>query len=338
MPRSLIRTEFASAVSQVALEHNIEPGVVLDSIKAAILAAYRRDAREQKVPLEEEENYEVELNPQNGEAGIFLRQGKKRKEVTPAGNFGRIAALTAKQVILQKIREAEKEAILGEYGRRIGTLVTGLILRFDNRSVVVDIGKTEGVMPLEEQIPVERYRLNLRLGFLVKEIREGPKGAQIILSRADKLFLKDLFKREVPEVSNGSVEIKVIAREAGERSKVAVFSNRPGVDPVGSCVGQKGIRVQAVISELGGEKIDIIQYSDEAEKFILAALAPAQNLEIKVFKKNKEAQVVAPDDQLSLAIGRDGQNVRLATKLTGYKIDIKGKTAKEKKPKKKAKI
>jgi len=329
MARSLVRTEFAAAVTQVAAEHGIDPEVVLDSIKEAIVAAYHREAREQKMVLGEEENYQTELDPQSGEARIYRLKGKKKEDVTPAG-FGRIAALTAKQVILQKIREAEKSAVLTEYEKRTGSLVTGLILRFDNKNVIVDIGKTEGVMPPEEQIPPERYRPNQRLCFYLKEIRQGPKGSQIILSRADKGLVENLFSREVPEVANGSVEIKVVAREPGERIKIAVFSNRPGVDPVGSCVGQKGVRVQAVIAELQGEKIDVIQYNEDPEKFILAALAPAEDLEITVLKTKKEARVIAPDDQLSLAIGRDGQNVRLASRLTGYKIDIKGKTKKKK--------
>lgn len=315
------RTEFASALNQICAERGIEPEVVLGTIKEAIVAAYRRD-----FGLEDGHEYEVEINPETGETKLFSwPEGKKKekKDITPPG-FGRIAAQVAKQVLLQKIREAEKTAILDEYSKRIGTLVNGLVLRFDGPNVIVDIGKAEGVMPPQEQVRAEKYRLNQRLTFFIKDIRDSVRGREVVVSRADKGLVEALFRREVPEVASGAVEIKAIAREAGNRSKIAVSSTRVGVDPVGSCVGQKGVRVQAVINELEGEKIDVIQYSDDLEKFIIAALSPAEGVKVKVDEKKKTATVNVPDNQLSLAIGAEGQNVRLAAKLTGYKIDIKG--------------
>jgi len=315
------RTEFASALNQVCAERGIEPEVVLGTIKEAIVAAYRRD-----FGLEDEHEYEAEINPETGETRLFSwpeGKKKKKKDITPPG-FGRIAAQVAKQVLLQKIREAEKTAILDEYSKRIGTLVNGLVLRFDGPNVIVDIGKTEGVMPPQEQVRAEKYRLNQRLTFFIKDIRDSARGREVLVSRADKGLVEALFRREVPEVASGAVEIKAIAREPGNRSKIAVSSTRVGVDPVGSCVGQKGVRVQAVINELEGEKIDVIQHSDDLEKFVVAALSPAEGVKVELDKKKETAKVTVPDDQLSLAIGAKGQNVRLAAKLTGYKIDIKG--------------
>ena len=313
---AIVRSEFALALNQVATERGIDPAVVVETIKAAILAAYRKD-----YGTTELETLTVELNPDNGEAKIF----KDGKNITPPG-FGRIAAQTAKQVILQRIREAEKQAVLSDYQEKIGAIAPGMILRFDGPNVVVDIGRTQAVMPVSEQNPAERYHLNQRLTFYIEGIRETMRGNEIIVSRAHKGLVEGLFKREVPEVAQGSVELRVVAREAGNRTKVAVYSTAPGVDPVGSCVGQKGVRVQAVITELGGnEKVDIIQWSDDMKLFIMAALAPAKDMEVVLNEKKQAAEVAVPDDQLSLAIGRDGGNVRLAAKLTGWKIDIKGK-------------
>jgi N utilization substance protein A len=315
------RTEFASALNQICAEHGIEIDVVLESIKEALLAAYRRD-----FGMEEETNYEAEINKETGETHLYLL-GKKKKEVTPPG-FGRIAAQVAKQVLIQKIREAEKSSILNEYAKRVGSLVSGRIIRFDGPQVIVDIDRTEAIMLKAEQVLPENYKISQRLTFYIKGIEELGKGQQIIVSRADKNLVEGLFKREVPEVASGVVKIKEIAREAGNRSKIAVFSTQAGVDPVGSCVGQKGVRVQAVINELNGEKIDIIQHSEDISKFIAAALSPAEKIKVEVDEKKKTAVVTVPEDQLSLAIGRDGQNVRLAVKLTGYKIDIKGEKEK----------
>lgn len=314
------RTEFASAINQVAHERNLDPAVILDTIKQAIVAAFKKD---HPASFKEEAAYEVELDGQSGEAIIYEVAEGGRQNVTPPG-YGRIATQTAKQVILQKIREAEKEAIIAEYEKRLGTLVNGMVLRFMGNEVVVDIGKAEAVMPPAEQVYSEDYRVNQRLVFYLDSIREGIRGREIVVSRANTSLIKELFRREVPEVNSTAVEIKAIARDPGSRTKIAVYSHQSGVDPVGSCVGQKGVRVQAVIGELNGEKIDIVQYSDDIEKFVTAALSPTTGLKVVVNNKKKVAQVTAPADQLSLAIGRDGQNAKLAGKLTGYHIDIRG--------------
>lgn len=327
------RTEFTSALNQICSEHGIEPETVIQSIKEALVAAYRRD-----FGLKDEHEYEVEVDRETGGTKIFSwpeKKKKSKKDITPPG-FGRIAAQVAKQVLLQKIREAEKTAVLEEYSKRIGTLVNGMVLRFDGPNIVVDIGKTEGVMWPKEQVRQENYRLNQRLTFYIEGIRETPKGQQVTVSRAHGGLVESLFRREVPEVSSGAVEVKAIAREPGVRTKIAFLSKQAGVDPVGSCVGQKGIRVQSVINELNGEKIDVIQYSDDPAKFITAALSPAEKVEVSLDEKKKVATVTVPEDQLSLAIGREGQNVRLAAKLTGYKIDLKGADEGKKAVKKKA--
>lgn len=310
------RSEFALALNQVAAERGIDAGVVLETVRQAILAAFRKDH-----PGIEVEEYEVRLNSDNGEAQIYHQS----VDVTPPG-FGRIAAQTAKQVILQKIREAEKSAIITDFSARIGTIVNSMVLRFDGPNVIFDIVKAEAVMPALEQIGNEHYRLNQRLAVYISEIKEGPRGSEIIVSRSHKGFITALLKREVPEVAQGSVVVKEIAREPGSRAKVAVYSTQSGVDPVGSCVGQKGVRIQAVINELGGsEKIDVIQWNEDISRLIASALSPAKELSVTLDEEKKEAYVVASDDQLSLAIGREGQNVRLASKLTGYKIEIRGK-------------
>jgi len=322
------RTEFAAALAQVAAERGIDPSQVLESIKLAILTAYKKD-----YGTKDDYEYEVEVDPQTGESHLFAwpaDKPKKREEITPAG-FGRIAAQQARNIIVQKIREAEKNSILEEYEKRIGTLVNGMILRFEGDNILVDLGKGEAIMPPQEQNRGESYRLNMRLVFYLEGIRETMKGRQIIVSRSHEGLVIGLFRREVPEVASGAVEVRAIAREAGSRTKIAVFSKQTGVDPVGSCVGQKGVRVQAVINELSGEKIDIIQYNEDLQKFILAALAPAENLAIEINEEKKAALVLAPEDQLSLAIGKGGQNVRLAMKLTGYKIDIESKEARAEK-------
>lgn len=318
------RTEFAQALKAIATERGLEADVILDTIKQAIVAAYRRDVKENEEETEDLE-FDVDINPINGEAKIFSwPEGKpeKKKDVTPPG-FGRIAAQTAKQVIHQKIREAEKDSIMQDFGKRVGTLISGMILRFDGPDVRVDLGRAEGIMSAAERVPNERLSPNQRLTFLLKEINEDtPKGKQIILSRADPEFVKKLFKREVPEVASGSVEVKVIAREAGVRTKIAVSSNQSGVDPVGSCVGQKGVRVQAVTNELGGERVDIVPWSDDASELIKASLSPAEGLSVTLDEKKETARVEAPEDQLSLAIGKDGQNARLTSKLTGWRIEV----------------
>ena len=315
------RSEFALALNQVANERGVDVSIVLETVKNAILAAYKKDH-----PGIEIETYSTTLDKNTGEARIFCDD----KDVTPPG-FGRIAAQTARQVILQKIREKEKEAIFADYRLRIGTIVNGRVLRFAGQNVIVDIGKTEAVMPPLEQIPNERCHLNQRLTVYVLEIREGIRGEEIIVSRGSPGLLQGLFGREVPEVRMGSVVIKDIARESGTRSKVAVYSNQKGIDPVGSCVGQKGVRIQAVIQEFGNlEKIDIIQWQEDPKAYIVEALSPAKNVGIdKIDEEKKVAYVLVPKEELSLAIGKDGQNVRLASKLTGYRIEIEPKVDKE---------
>lgn len=308
-----LRTEFAAALNQAAAERGVDSSEVIEIIKEAIKAAYRKDYGG------ELEELEVELDTEHG----GVKVSKDGKDVTPEG-FGRIAAQTAKQVLLQRIREAEKGAILVEYERKVGTIVNGMVQRLEGPNAVVDVGKAEGIMPGSEKIPGEDLRLNQRLKFYIVGIKESQRGQDIIVSRAHKGLVEGLFKLEVPEIGSGMVEIKGIAREAGSRSKVAVSSRQAGVDPVGSCVGQKGVRVQAVIAELGSEKIDIIQYSDDPAKFIATSLSPAQVGKVSINEEEKTAHVEVPEDQLSLAIGKDGQNVRLAAKLTGWRIDIKG--------------
>ena len=309
------RSEFALALNQISNERGLDPEVVLDTVRNAILAAYRKDHPDVVI-----EDYTAVLDSNTGEARIM--HGKD--DVTPPG-FGRIAAQTAKQVILQKIREKEKEAIISDFKLKIGTVVSGMVLRFAGPNVIVDIGKTEAIMPPQEQIANEKYHLNQRLAIYVVEIKEGPRGEEVVVSRAAEGLLEGLFKREVPEIAQGAVEIKQIVREPGNRSKVAVFSTQPGIDPVGSCVGQKGVRVQAIIQEFAGiEKIDIIQWQDNIKNYVTQALSPAKELKVEIDEKEKTAHVKVAPEELSLAIGKDGQNVRLASKLTGYRIEIEG--------------
>ncbi len=338
------RTEFSQALKAIASERGLDPDVILETIKQAIIAAYRRDAKEVGQDVDSFD-YDAVIDPVSGETRVFAwplpaedatpediaKAKKEKKDVTPPG-FGRIAAQTAKQVIHQKIREAEKGAIMEEFEERVGSLVSGLILRFDGPNVRVDLGRTEAIMPVDERVPNERLNLNQRLSFLIKSITETPRGREVILSRADPEFVQKLFAREVPEISSKSVEIKAIAREAGVRTKIAVFSSQTGVDPVGSCVGQKGVRVQAVTNEIGGERVDVISWSEDLSELIKASLSPAENLEVSLDNEKKIAKVKAPEDQLSMAIGKDGQNVRLTAKLTGFRIEVEGNgtsTAKE---------
>lgn len=268
----------------------------------------------------------------NPERHIMLQEAKAIKpDIEPKGeleipletkmDYGRIAAQTAKQVILQKIREAERETVFGEYKSKEGQIISGIVQRIEGRNVYVDIGKTTGVLLKEEQVQGEFYRPGQRLKFYLLKVEETPKGPVVFLSRAYPKFVSKLFELEVPEISQGTVVIRSIAREAGFRSKIAVESKEEGVDPIGAAVGQRGTRIMTVINELGGEKIDIIEYSEDPEKFIANSLSPAKVIEVKLLPKNK-ALCIVEEDQLSLAIGRDGQNVRLAAKLTGWKIDV----------------
>ncbi len=307
-------TEFSAALRQVATERGIPEDSILESIKTAIASAYRRDYGT------DVEELTVVLDPETGATTILNADGE---DVTPPG-FGRIAAQTAKQVILQQIRETEKEVVMDEYKGKIGEIVVGTIFRVENNVVVLDLGKAQGILPQPEQVNVDEYRTGQRLKVLVKDIRQTTRGTEIIVSRSDAQFIVKLFEQEVPEIASGVVTIEAIAREAGSRTKMAVSSSDDKIDPVGSCVGQKGVRVQAIISEIHGEKIDIIPFASSIDKFIATSLSPARVTEVEINEEEKEAKVSVPEDQLSLAIGKDGQNVRLAAKLTKWRIDIKG--------------
>ncbi|HRN86227.1 MAG TPA: transcription termination factor NusA [Candidatus Dojkabacteria bacterium] len=351
-----LQTDFMVAVNQIAAERNIDPDDVLEAIKLAIQTGFRRD-----YPEEEVESVIVDIDKSNGMISVFadkkvvdmvtntdsqisledavkiepkLKVGDHiQVDITPSGDFGRVAAQAAKQVILQKIRESEKNAVMAEFTGHIGEIEYAVVQRMDGDNVIFEIRRATAIMPQEDRIPSEFYKSGSRLKVLLKDIRETSRGKQLIVSRADPMFLEALFKLEVPEIVSGSVEIKSIAREAGSRSKVAVSSNVEGVDPIGSCVGQKGVRINAIMNELKfgnhEEKIDIIAYAEDTSEFIANSLSPAQVIRVTIKDdKKKDALVIVPDEQLSLAIGRDGQNVRLAAKLTSWNIDIQGETVK----------
>jgi len=290
-----------------------------------------------EIVLEEGKPEKIKFNP---EKHVMLKDAKKTNSKIKIGeeliipletksDFGRIAAQTAKQVVLQKLKETERDVIFDEYKKKEGEIISGILQRIEGRNIYFDIGKTIGILPKHEQVPGEFYRPGQRLKLYILKVEKTNKGPVIFLSRAYPKFVSKLFELEVPEISADQVEIKSIAREAGSRTKIAVLSKTEGIDPIGAAVGQRGTRVNAVISELGGEKIDIIEYSDEPEKYIANSLSPAKVLEVKIMPKNK-ALAIVPEDQLSLAIGKDGQNVRLAAKLTGWKIDVRIPEKKEK--------
>ncbi|MBI5127524.1 transcription termination factor NusA [Candidatus Roizmanbacteria bacterium] len=312
---TIIKTEFALALNQVATERGISPDDVISSIEAAVIAAYKREYPETL----EDETIISKVNKDNGETKIM----KDGKDITPPG-FGRIAAQTAKQVILQKIREAEKKTVATHYKSQVGTIVKGRVIRYDGYNAFLDIGRAEAVLPKEEQIRSERYQVNDSLIVFLKEIADDKFGnPRIIVSRTDPKLIEELFKREVPEVANNTVEIKKVAREPGERAKIAVHSSQGGVDPVGACVGQKGVRVQTVTDELGGtEKIDIIQWNKDNKLFLTAALSPAKIQAVEIDEKTKKARVTVDEKEAPLAIGKGGINVNLASKLAEYEIDI----------------
>jgi len=351
--------EIKSALQQLAEEKGISPEKVLESLESALAAAYKKeygkkgqvirakfdlekgkvsffqtklvvDEKEVALGKGEKEEEKIKFNP---EKHILLSEARKINPEIKAGEelvvplevkeeYGRIAAQTAKQVILQKIREAEKEAIFKEYKEKEGEIVSAIVQRIEGKNVLLNLGKTIGILPKEEQVPGEFYRPGQRLKVFVLKVEEEKKGPVVILSRAYPKLVSKLFELEVPEISAGQVEIKSIAREPGSRTKIALASKAEGVDPIGSAIGPRGTRVQMVTNELGGEKIDIVEYSDDPEKYIANALSPAKVLEVKIMPKNK-ALVIVPEDQLSLAIGKDGQNVRLAAKLTGWRIDVR---------------
>ena len=296
---------------------------------------------------EDEKEKKIRFNPFKH---MMIEDAKKIKKGAKPGDeiqiklethtdYGRIAAQTAKQVIVQRLREAEREVIFSEYSGKEGEVVSAIVQRIEGRNIFLDIGKASGVLFSEEQIPGERYFIGQRLRVYILKVEKTPKGANIVLSRAYPKLVSRLFSIEVPEIATGAVQIKSIAREPGSRTKIAVFSEEEGVDPVGSCVGQKGSRVQTVINELGGEKIDIIEWNENIDKYIANALSPAKVLDVEINEKTRTASAIVPNDQLSLAIGQKGQNVRLAAKLTGWKIDVKSEETmkEEKKAKKKTK-
>lgn len=352
----VVISDLLAAVRQIAAERNIEPDDVLEAVEEAIRTGYRKDyglGESLIVEIDSEKNTfsvyadkKVVKKVTSTATQISLEDAKKiepklevgdhvQVDITPEGEFGRIAVQAAKQVIMQKVREAEKEAVMKEFKDKIGTVEAGIIQRMDGDSVLIEIRKAIAVMPHEERLPGEYYRSGDRMKFYMKEIDRSARGKQLIVSRSAPEFLAELFALEVPEIRSGSVEIKAIAREAGSRSKVAVVSNQEGVDPIGACVGQKGIRIDNITEELKGEKIDIIIWDEDTATFIANSLSPAQVKSISLEDKEKEASIIVPDDQLSLAIGNKGQNARLASKLTGWKIDIDGETIKTDKEEKK---
>lgn len=311
---TIIKTEFALALNQVAGERGISPDEVVESIELALVAAYKKEYQGK-----EEEVLTAKLNRETGESKIF----KESKDITPPG-FGRIAAQTAKQVILQKIREAEKRTVIIHYKGQVGTAIRGRIIRFDGYNAHMDIGKAEAVLPHEEQIRGENYSVNNSFTVYLKEIADDKFGnPRIIVSRNDARLIEELFKKEVPEIGNKTVEIKKTVREPGERAKIAVASTHGSVDPVGACVGQKGIRVQTVTDEFERkEKIDIIQWNKDDKLFIIAALSPAKVINVEVDREAKRAKITVDEAQAPLAIGKGGVNVNLASRLTGYTLDI----------------
>ena len=341
--------EMLLAMEELEKENGMEPGSLMEAIETALVTAYKRDfdstADNVKVIVDKETGSyhvyaekEVVESVEDANVQISLEDAKKINKTLEIGdtaqieimpkNFGRIAAGTAKQVIIQKVREASREYLYNEFSDRKGEIVSGLIQKADGGIVVVDLGRLEGVMPLKEQVPTEKYHVNDKIRAYVLDVEKGAKGApQVIISRAHADFVRKLFELEIPEIYEGVIEIKSVSRDAGSRSKVAVYSPNENIDPVGSCVGQKGIRIQNIINELGGEKIDVIEWNEEPAIFISAALLPAQVLAVDVNEEEKFAQVIVPDDQLSLAIGKAGQNARLAAKLTNWdKIDIKSES------------
>ncbi len=334
--------DFLLALHALEKEKGINKDTLFEAIEAALISAYRRNfssAHNVRVHIEREEGtinvfscYNVVEEVAQPQQEISLEQAKNinplskpgdviEVEVTPS-NFGRIAAQTAKQVVIQRIREAERELIYEEYIDREDDIVTGVIHRFEQKNAVVNLGRAEAILPASEQLLGENYRQGDRIKAYITEVRKTTKGPQIFISRTHPGLLKRLFELEVPEIYNGIVEIKSVAREPGNRSKIAVFSRNRDVDPVGACVGPKGSRVQAIVSELNGEKIDILEWNDDREIFLASTLSPAKTVKIKLNETAKSAIAIVPDYQLSLAIGREGQNVRLAARLSGWKIDI----------------
>ena len=346
--------QMAAMVKVIAEEKELPEETVIDVIETAIAAAWRRENGDKDM------NVRAELNLKTGEAKVYVTReviedglaynpateipegeakGKKVgdsvEEEYEVKSFGRVASQTAKQVVIQRLREAERDAVLESFEDKIGTVVNGIITRVEPKLIRLEVGRASGIMPKSEQIDGEFYTVGSRIKVLIKEIERGERGAQLILSRGSAEFIEYLFRQEVPELDNGTVEIKAIAREAGKRTKIAVASSVPGVDPVGTFVGGRGVRVQAVMNEIGEhEKIDIVNWSDNISEFVREALSPAEISKVEADDKTKKAKVFVTEDQQSIAIGKQGQNVRLASKLTGYELDIELAKAPEKKKKK----
>ena len=335
--------EFIEAINELERERGISKEMLIDAIESALVSAYKKN-------YGTAQNVRVNIDRELGDIDVFMRRDVVEEVFDPFGevsledaqeidpeyelgdvieyqvtprDFGRIAAQTAKQVVVQRIREAERGMVFDEYIDRQGELITGLIQRISNDTIFVNMGRTEGILSPNEQVRGERYDVNKRIKLYIMDVRRNAKGPQVFLSRSHPGLVKRLFELEVPEIQDGVVEIKNIAREAGSRTKMAVWSEDPNVDPVGSCVGPRGTRVQAVVDELFGEKIDIINWSEDPEQLIESALSPAKVEQVILAEEEKSAVVIVPDYQLSLAIGKEGQNVRLAAKLCGWKIDIK---------------
>ncbi len=338
-----MKSDLYTAIAQIAAERGIPRDAVMESVQHALRTVYK------KITGSEEE-VEIDIDVNTGRIRIFapkrvvvevkdplseitVEEARKvdpkavvgdivRLERTPA-NFGRIAAQTAKQVILQRIRDYEREMIYNEYADRVGEILTGIVQRADPRAVIIDLGKAEAIMPAREQIPNERYRPGQRIKVYLLEVNKDPRGPQLVVSRTHPNLIKRLLELEVPEILSGAVEVMAIAREPGQRSKVAVAARQEKVDPVGACVGVRGVRIQNIVTELSGEKIDVIEWSPDTRTFISNALSPAKPISVILNEDEKVARVIVPTDQMSQAIGKDGQNARLAYKLTGWRIDIK---------------
>ncbi|HEY8495873.1 MAG TPA: transcription termination factor NusA [Limnochordales bacterium] len=338
--------ELVGALNELEKERGISKEILMEAIEAAIVSAYKRhygSAENVRVVLDDrtgrlrvyalkdvveevqDEATEISLAEAQSINPNYKLHDVVEIEVTPR-DFGRIAAQTAKQVVVQRIREAERNLIYEEYANRVGDIVTGIVQRQDHRNVIIDLGRIESVLVPSEQMPGETYPPGSRIKVYITEVRKTPKGPQVMISRTHPGLLKRLFELEVPEIHDGIVEIKAVAREAGNRSKIAVFSYEPNVDPVGACVGPRGTRVQAVVQELKGEKIDIVEWSPDPARFVANALSPAKVVQVFLNHEEKTARAVVPDHQLSLAIGKEGQNARLAARLCGWKIDIKSES------------
>ncbi|MBF8267107.1 MAG: utilization substance protein [Dehalococcoidia bacterium] len=345
-----MKSDFLIAVTQLAAERRLPREAIISAIEAALASAYKRDS------LLAGQDISVSLNPANGEVKVYTQKTVVEKPEDPQKEIslaearkykadaklediigvecsfqstGRIAAQTAKQVVLQRLREAERELVYTEYAEKEGDIVTATVQRADSRQVILDLGRAEAVLPLAEQVPTERYRPGQKLKVHVLEVRRTSRGPEILVSRTHKNLLRRLFEMEVPEIHNGVVEIKAVAREAGSRSKVAVYSRQEGVDPVGSCVGLRGIRIQNIVNEIQGEKVDVIQWHPDQAVFLANALSPCPVTRVEIDQQGNEALVVVPDRQLSLAIGREGQNARLCAKLSGLRVSIKSVTEAE---------